>query len=221
VPSGAPYIAHEVYLLQPDGSTETLHQWNALGTYTQNAYVPNGGVPETLATIMTLMHANAGGGVLQVGSGVGWTVNWTSGTLPVLGRLNVILDNNGFLTEEAHWLFQAQRSGAGVVDIARMDPNLGIDSLLGLFTFSSDGTAASAAAAGAAKMIYNDTRKTAQLSVDTGGYVDLLTGSAVANGGVTVTFGAATAPAGSSATPTRWLSVPDGAGGTFTMASFS
>lgn len=43
---------------------------------------------------------------------------------------------------------------------------------------------------------------------------------AVANGAVVVALGAF-GPAGSSATPTRWCTLPDGLGGTFTMPSFT
>ena len=107
-----PFVAKELGVMTPDGSTERVHQWVNTGTYAHAVYSPiSSGANIIVASELSILNA-AAGGTPTVGGGTGWFVyaNFGISTDP-LAMLNMRLTAVGSGVETSVWDFWTRNAG--------------------------------------------------------------------------------------------------------------
>lgn len=167
-PGQTPIVVEEVQLTRPDAVGVQISQRANTGTYAAQVFIPGTGVATAAAALVSAAVGD-GANPPPAGSGVGWFVYAGFGTLPLLGMMNLIFDDTGFLTEKTHW-----EAWGTINDVPTRFATFGsvnkegVGSSSGLFTYQANGVAAPVSAAGTAATRYNGTTNQLEYSKNGG-----------------------------------------------------
>jgi hypothetical protein len=174
-PAQTPILTEELQLLRPNGVGTQLSQRANSGTYAAQVYIPGTSVsPQTTAAFVSAAIGD-GANPPPNGSGVGWFIYAGFGSLPLLGMQRLVIDDNTFLSENAHWEWwgdvnnvTTQFASAGPVSTT------GLNAVSGLLTLGGDGATAPVSAAGTAALRYNAGTDKIQYSKNGAAWTDLV-----------------------------------------------